>query len=367
MAVHLRLVSPETDELNGLSRILVVSDVITATQYISFLQPLQQLVEAGRLKLFFADCPKTQAAADILFEEAAPDCLILSRCTLPGGEPLVKLARDNNIPSIYHIDDDLLRVPESLGADKFKAYNNPSRLKRLAGYMNNADLVYASTAALRLALLESSITNTIEAGSIYCAVDPDQLLQPMISPGPIIGYMGTSGHFNDLLMILPAVERLMEENRTLRFELFGTIQMPQPLERFGSRVQVHAPDLNYSGFIRKLHALGWWIGLAPLEDNTFNRCKADTKWVEYASAGIAVVASAMPVYHQSCANGSGILVAEDGDWYGAIHGLLLDSSKRRRMANLANEKLRSEYNLDILNSQLLRVIEQARGIAAARH
>ena len=119
--------------MNTLSRILVVSDAITATQYISFLQPLQPLVESGQIRLFFADCPKTQAAADQLFEAAAPDCLVLSRCTLPGGEPLVKLARHNAMPYVYHIDDDLLRVPQSLGADKFKAYNNPARLKRLTG------------------------------------------------------------------------------------------------------------------------------------------------------------------------------------------------------------------------------------------
>ena len=366
MASYLRLVSPESEAIDGLSRILVVSDAITATQYISFLQPLQSSVESGRIRLFFADCPKTQAAADALFEETAPDCLVLSRCTLPGGEPLVKLARQNAIPYVYHIDDDLLRVPQSLGADKFKAYNNPSRLKRLTDYMNNADLVYASTEALRLALRESSITSTIESGYVYCAVDPDQLLQPMISPSPIIGYMGTSGHYNDLLMILPAIERLMVENPALRFELFGTIQMPGSLERFGSRVQMHAPDLNYSGFIRKLHGLGWWIGLAPLEDNSFNRCKADTKWVEYASAGIAVVASDMPVYHRACANGSGVLVAEDGDWHGAIQALLLDASRRRRMTGLASAKLRHDYHLDTLNSQVLRVLERARGIAAAR-
>ena len=105
MAKHLRLVKTMA-ETAGPSRLLIVSDVITATQYISFLQPLQALAEEGRMRLFFEDCPRTAAASEAMFQATAPDCLVLSRCTLPGGEPLVKLARQHGIPYIYHIDDD---------------------------------------------------------------------------------------------------------------------------------------------------------------------------------------------------------------------------------------------------------------------
>lgn len=365
MARHIRPVKAMAEAL-GPSRLLIVSDAITATQYISFLQPLQALTEAGHMRLFFEDCPKTQGAGEAMFQAASPDCLVLSRCTLPGGEPLVKLARQHGIPYIYHIDDDLMRVPESLGAGKFRAYNHPARLQRLANFMNNADLVYASTGPLQLALRESAITGNIEAGELYCAIDPGALLQPMTATNPVIGYMGTSGHFNDLLMILPAIQRLMEAHASLRFELFGTIQMPESLARFGNRVMMHQPDLNYAGFIAKLHALGWWIGLAPLEDNAFNRCKADTKWVEYTTAGIAVVASGMPVYHRACGDGCGTLIPGGGDWFDAITTLLRDASQRRRSVELARARLCDSYNLDQLQHQVLAMLAKATAIARAR-
>ncbi len=365
MAKHLRLVKTMA-ETAGPSRLLIVSDVITATQYISFLQPLQALAEEGRMRLFFEDCPRTAAASEAMFQATAPDCLVLSRCTLPGGEPLVKLARQHGIPYIYHIDDDLMRVPESLGADKFRAYNHPARLQRLANFMNNADLVYASTGPLQLALRESAITGNIEAGEIYCAIDSAALLQPMTATSPVIGYMGTSGHFNDLLMILPAVERLMDAHASLRFELFGTIQMPQSLARFGNRVMSHQPDPNYAGFIAKLHSLGWWIGLAPLEDNAFNRCKADTKWVEYTTAGIATVVSDMPVYHRACGNGCGTLIPDGGDWFETITLLLRDAGLRRQSVERARARLHDGYNLTQLQQQVLAMLAKASAIARAQ-
>jgi glycosyltransferase involved in cell wall biosynthesis len=366
VANHLRLVKSNA-EARAPSRLLIVSDAITATQYISFLQPLQPLAEAGRMRLFFEVCPKTAAQSEALFRAIAPDCLILSRCTLPGGEPLVKLARQFGIPYVYHIDDDLMRVPESLGSDKFRAYNHPARLQRLAGLMNDADLVYASTVPLKEALRESAITGRIEAGEIYCAVDPSRLLQPMAATTPVIGYMGTSGHLNDLMMILPTIERLMEAHANLRFELFGTIQAPDSLARFGSRVAAHQPDLNYAGFIAKLHSLGWWIGLAPLEDNAFNRCKADTKWVEYTTAGIAVVASDMPVYHRACEGGGGTLIADGGDWGDAIAALLRDSTLRRQSVERARARLRDGYTAMQLQRQVLAMLAKAAELSGTRN
>ena len=366
MSSHLKLVPKITDAVESPRRVLVISDVITATQFISFLQPLQSGAGPAGFALFLENCPNTAAESEALFGAIKPDFVVLSRCTHPGGESVVRLARENGVPYIYHLDDDLLRVPASLGADKFRAYNNPARIHRLVAYINAADLVYVSTAPLKDALIASGIAAEIFAGEIYCAVDSARLPQPMPSGWPVIGYMGTSGHANDLDMVLPAVERLLEEFADLRFEVFGTIQMPERLLRFGNRVMAHTADLNYPGFIAKLHALGWWIGLAPLEDNEFNRCKADTKWVEYTAAGVAAVASDLAVYHRACADGAGLLVADEAGWHGALKALLRDGGGRERMAVRAREKLRAAYSQEALRAQVLGVLDKAKANAAAR-
>jgi len=123
---------------------------------------------------------------------------------------------------------------------------------------------------------------------------------------------------------------------------------------------------DYAGFLQRLRALGWWVGLAPLEDHAFNRCKADTKWVEYTLAGTAAVAADLPVYHRACADGAGLLAASGaGAGWEAQVGRLL-ASRRLRDATLARarERLAARYGHAELGAQVLAMVERARAPAA---
>jgi glycosyltransferase involved in cell wall biosynthesis len=200
----------------------------------------------------------------------------------------------------------------------------------------------------------------IVAGDIYCSVLADEV-GALVPPatGPVIGYMGTGGHSADLALILPAIGELMNQLPSLNFELFGTIKMPAELAGFGSRVRHLPPVADYAKFRSQLRSLGWWVGLAPLEDNPFNRCKADTKWVEYSLAGMAVVASNLPVYHRACGDGCGILASTPDEWARAVADLLYRPDARQRMIAAAQAKLRASYSREKLRAQVIQVFEQA--------
>jgi glycosyltransferase involved in cell wall biosynthesis len=165
-------------------------------------------------------------------------------------------------------------------------------------------------------------------------------------------------------MVMPAVCEAMESIPSLQFEVFGTIKMPPELGRFGRRARHIAPVSNYAEFLPFLRSLGWWIGVAPLEDNSFNRCKADTKWVEYSVAGIAVVASDLPVYHRACDAGSGVLASTSKQWNTAIQDLVTNPQQRMRMVEAAQTKLRRLYNHKRLCEQVVNMFDQASQIVA---
>ena len=40
------------------------------------------------------------------------------------------------------------------------------------------------------------------------------------------------------------------------------------------------------------------IGVAPLRDTEFNRCRSDVKFLEYASQGVVSVLADLPPYHR---------------------------------------------------------------------
>ena len=92
---------------------------------------------------------------------------------------------------------------------------------------------------------------------------------------------------------------------------------------------------SYPGFVNWItQQAGWDIGMAPLADTAFNRCKSAIKTLDYAALGLAVVASDVPAYRGSLADGpGGMLAANQPDaWYAALSRLVRDSELRRGLA-----------------------------------
>jgi hypothetical protein len=119
------------------------------------------------------------------------------------------------------------------------------------------------------------------------------------------------------------------------------------------------PVADYADFIPYLRSLGWWVGLAPLEDNAFNRCKADTKWVEYSLAGMAVVASDTVVYRRACGGGAGLVACGPAAGRQGILDLLLSPALRAATIIAAQRKLEARYTHEQLRRQVLAVFSQA--------
>jgi hypothetical protein len=347
----------------GRLNVLVVYDgkgAPSATQRISFGQPFATDVASSSIRISFEHDHENAPEIAAAFERHRPDLLVLSRYTSARGEEWIQIARGAQIPVLFHLDDDLLAVPRSLGEAKFKAYNDPGRLAALKHNVAASDLIYVSTAGLAERFNGYRFDSPVIAGDLYCSVAPDHI-GALVGPatGPVIGYMGTGGHSADLAMILPAVRRVMHDIPALQFELFGTIAIPSEMSCYGSRVR-HLPAVgDYADFVTRLRSLGWWIGLAPLEDTPFNRCKADTKWVEYSLAGMAVIASDLPVYDRACAGGSGILASGVDEWSESLLKLLYEPAMRHSMVTKAQQKLRSTYTHERLREQVLSVFKQA--------
>lgn len=336
---------------------------------ISFSQPLAQDVAIGSINLRLIAHDRTwteESEARAVIQDHRPDILVLSRYTAPEAQSLIRAARSSGTAVIFHLDDDLLKVPRSLGKSKYDHYSQPGRVAALKAALNASDLVYASTPPLAARLAKHGITAPISAGDIYCSVMPEAMRAPLPSTGPVIGYMATGGHGADLDLVLPAIEQLLEETPDLRFETFGTIPPPQRLARFGARAAHFKGIPDYSAFLDRLHDLGWWIAIAPLENTPFNRCKADTKWVEYAFCGIPAVVSDLPVYHKACSDGAGALAADTEQWLKALRTMLIDRRARETTLDRARQRLKNLYDRELLRLQVNRIFDQAISLAAAR-
>ncbi len=355
----------------GGERILIFADGAGATQVISFDLPLQERRAAGLTRILMLaeanfDTLGPQAAAasiERVFEAFDPTHLVVSRFAGVGASAIARCARARSLAFVTHLDDNLFEVPESLGVAKFQKYADPARLSRLRLMCERARTVYTSTGPLRDQLQEMGVRTPVVAGDIYCALPaapadvkgagrgtPD-------GSGLTFGYMGTSGHAADLEMIAPAIADVLKLRSGVRFETFGSIKIPKSLQdAFPERVSSRKAAGSYLEFIELFKKTDWACGLAPLVDTRFNACKADTKLVEYAVAGIPAIASRLGVYARIAADGRAVSASSLEEWRDAILKLLDDQSFAADMVTRAQRHVQDAYAMRRLSAQLVGVL-----------
>ncbi len=317
------------------------SGALTPCAYIRLLLPLNHPEIARDFDVVLAD------AEDVARYRA--DIIVTQRYAIPTlatADALIAHCRETGAKLLYDIDDDLLHIPRN-HADAAELRPKTKLVQRL---LRGADAVWTSTPTLAdsLAALRSDIRvvpNGLDE-RIWCDLPPDRRRQQ----GPVrILCMGTATHDADFAIIEPALARLKQE--------FGdrvSIDMLGVTTRAGLPDWIHRPGLpitasgSYPGFVTWLTAQpAWDIGLAPLADTAFNRCKSALKALDYAAIGLAVLVSEGPVYRGSLADGpGGLLVANRPEaWYAAMSRLVRDGALRRRLGQAAMESLRASGTL----------------------
>jgi hypothetical protein len=350
-------------------RVLFVANGNLPTLQLSFDRPLAPLVARGEISTRLLAEPELRRFLDATMSNGAtsqladfldryqPSLIIFCRYSGPGFRPILNWARREQVPVIYHIDDDLLGVPREIGERKFAMHNASERIETVAALLNSADLIYASTEKLKARLLNRWSDISVVAGEIYCA--SPVLRRPSRTAPCTVGYMASADHAHNLAMVLPAIEGLLDRNPQVRFELFGSIPVPESLKRFADRIAMTDRIADYDRFLEEFASRGWGIGICPLVPIDFNLCKANTKWVEYTAAGAAVVASRGTVYDECCADGCGILADTSEEWLSALDLLVNNVDERLATVGRAQVKLEQKYSVTRLREQVLNVIAQA--------
>lgn len=363
-ASRIRAIGPD-----GSARILFVANAIIPTLQLSFLKPLKDKIDSGLIQVAYlteAELNRTFGHYDRSDESRGwitekikafnPSIVVFCRYSGPNVAHILDTAHAMKVPTLFHIDDDLLGVPLEIGEKKHAMHNEPMRLWTIRHLLNEADLVYCSTTALAKRLKQHGARARIRPGKIYCS--GDVLVPAKQRPATKVGYMGFD-HAHDLEMILPALVRYLDENPGINFELFGSIPKPAALERFGERIIQRPPIPDYAKFLDAFATLGWDIGICPLATTRFNAVKANTKWVEYTSVGTAVVASANTVYDECCSGGCGSLASDLDGWYSELNRLTKDDAARHRQVSAAQARLRREYSTENLRHQVMDMLMDA--------
>ncbi|WP_417069577.1 glycosyltransferase family protein [Niveibacterium terrae] len=336
------------------SAIAVFTEHYNATYFINFAAPLahsptQLLARSGDE----IDAISRDALIDAL--ELDTDghevrAAVLSRYLGPHAESILSFYRTQSIPVFFHLDDWLFGLPDDM-EERYRVRYDARHTARLDEFLGRVDAILCSTPYLAGQMLSRSPQHTVRTLSGVCfqpqpgmstafkarACRIKRRLQHLNQV--TIGYAGSSSHSRDMQLIEPALARLMAERENLHFHCFG-LPAPEALRRrWANRVQTIGYTRDYPGYLQSLYELGWDIGLGPLIDDEFNRCKTATKLVEYASCAVPALCSDVEPYRRVFGQDSNSLVAPS-DWYDALRLWLDRPALRRESLARARQRLR---------------------------
>jgi len=266
------------------------------------------------------------------------------------------------IPCIYEIDDYLHGISPLSPA--YHTYNHPqikrNRFANINAYLQEATALTVSTDYLKKLYTKFNPNIYVLPNCLdYAIFNPENTRRKPYHGDEIwIGWAGSYTHVPDIQIIVDPLSKILRDFPQTKLVIGGWngrytsssgrqfyLWEAIPAERLIHLPWTHDPH-QYPKMLAQFD-----IGLAPLADIPFNRCKSNIKYLEYVACSVPVIASNVEPYTKTIKDRhTGILVTTDKQkvaksWYEAIKTLILDESLRRTLAD--NGKLFAKQNFDI--------------------
>jgi len=217
---------------------------------------------------------------------------------------------------------------------------------RLARWLNPPDVVedvIRSAAAVTVAteyLADFARPHHDRVHVLPLALEPDEY--EVVEHGPrdpvVLGWTGGRGNLARLQSIAPA---LRAASARVKFTL--RVVAPEPIQMPGVTVECRTHPWSPESERRDL--AGFDVGLLPLFDNAEDRGKFPLKLLQYAAAGLPIVATPVAIDRERFVSGESILhVRDEVEWVEAIVAVVRDTALRARVGRAARCVLEGAYS-----------------------
>ncbi len=235
----------------------------------------------------------------------------------------------------------------SLGKVDFDLKKNKERQEIMREILTNVDLITTTTDYLAEVFKKYNKNVVVLPNSI----DFDKWKSlPLIKTDEIrIGWMGGWSHYEDWCSISGALEEIFKKYSYLNLKLVlmgmhfkGTTKnIPE------DKVEFYFWE-KYNAYPLKLSTLNIDIGLIPLVDTEFNRCKSSIKFYELASLKIPTVVSNVIPYNLDVKhNVTGLLYNNKKEFVEQLSKLIEDKALRKEIGENAYAEVHYRHNIDI--------------------
>ncbi|SDA91057.1 glycosyltransferase family 1 protein [Mesorhizobium qingshengii] len=322
-----------------MASILMIIEARIATTYL-----LEQIM--GACRAHGVD-HKVKFLNELQVDDITTDIIpMFVRCADPQVLSWAQLLADANRSYVYYIDDNFWRI---IGDNPLAAYyRHPIVRKSLEFAVSHAETVIVNSP--ELARFVSRFNTRVAVLPTFFDFSLIEGVSPSFTEEIRIGFAGSPSRVDDLDLISPLIEPVLERFPKTVFEFAGVL--PRGVET-GSRVRFFPHTGDYDTYIKFQASRNWAIGLAPLIDHEANRSKTDNKYREYGACRIAGIYSNIPPY-RNVVKGSvtGFLVENTTEsWLDKISAMIESPEVRIKLGSGAFYDVKSRYELRLVSGE----------------
>lgn len=317
---------------DGLRIVVLVSDPSSSIVTIRLRSPLTHWAtkNGGSVKVLSIH---EDHSRDLLWADAIVFQREASSYTVKVAEEMKKIGKK----IIFEIDDLLTNLPDFLSHHKNTMDQSLPFIEKM---LSSADAISVSTSPLAEQLQNRNkkirVTPNYSEKSSGVAkhfdVEPNQVTLIVASSDQVL------------------VEELLEPLKVLnkKYNLKIVAIGPIATTFVANNIKVTKVELmSHPDFKAYISSIDNGIGIIPLDESTFSKCKSPVKYFDYSSCGIPSVCSKVMPYKEVIEHKhTGMLVeSSSNSWIEHIEMLILSSTLRRELADSARDYILSDHSV----------------------
>lgn len=180
-----------------------------------------------------------------------------------------------------------------------------------------------------------------------------------------IGYMYSGSHIMDWLDMKPHLRKIINERLDVKLVLMGT---KPPLDGFDmDKVEFHPFKTLLDGFNQAFSDLKLDIGLCPLFDCEFNKCKSPLKWIQYAAIGAVTLAPNILYGDYIKDKETGFIYHNYDEFKNKLRYLIKRKETRRKVADNALTYTKANYSIDVIAEKYAEIFAEIKAKGVKRY